>query len=166
MPTGSRRGMTLRFVQHALLFAALWWAISEGAPQSWMFGLPLLLALAGATCRSSSHSLSVHRAGPLLRLTGFFLVNSIVSGLDVARRALHPRLPMRPGLRLCSLRLQHPSGQVLLTNMLSLLPGTMTVDLGRNEVVLHVLDVDMPYENTVRQLEARIAAVFDETVLT
>jgi multisubunit Na+/H+ antiporter MnhE subunit len=42
----------------------------------------------------------------------------------------------------------------------SLLPGTVSVELGDDELELHVLDTHMPTERVLAALEERIGALF------
>jgi multicomponent Na+:H+ antiporter subunit E len=70
---------------------------------------------------------------------------SLVAGIDVARRALDPRLPLRPGLIAFSPRL--PGGTALNTfcTLTSLAPGTLPA--GKDDsgaMVIHCLDGGRP----------------------
>jgi hypothetical protein len=67
----------------------------------------------------------------LLRLAGLFLVQSAVGGIDVARRALDPRLPISPGLVDVDLEHDDLSIRVALAALISLLPGTIAVEAER-----------------------------------
>jgi multicomponent Na+:H+ antiporter subunit E len=74
-----------------------------------------------------------------------FLWQSVVAGIDVARRALDPRLPLRPGFVVCPLRLQPSPAQNAFLTLASLLPGTLPTGLDENGAVLiHCLDVGQP----------------------
>lgn len=94
----------------------------------------------------------------LLRLAWHFVRNSVLAGVDVARRALDPRLPLKPGFIEYVVRL--PAGPLRnsFTAMTSLLPGTLPVQAKADgTVVYHCLDLSQP---VVRQLG------LDESVLT
>ncbi|MES9944702.1 MAG: Na+/H+ antiporter subunit E [Candidatus Thiodiazotropha sp.] len=52
------------------------------------------------------------------------------SGLDVAWRAFHPRMPITPELIVYPLRLPPGLPRVILVNTVSLLPGTLGTELG------------------------------------
>ena len=72
----------------AVLFAGLWWGLTEGEVDSWLVGVP---AVIGATVASL---LLRTEAGGRWRLVGtmqfvvFFVVESLRAGVDVARRAV------------------------------------------------------------------------------
>ena len=73
-----------------------------------------------------------------------FLWQSVLAGIDVARRALHPRLPLATGF--VTYRTGLPRGQARNTfaTLTSLLPGT--VPLGEEDagIVYHCLDTTQP----------------------
>lgn len=80
---------------------------------------------------------------------------SVAAGIDVAWRALDPRVPLRPGFIVYRSRL--PSGPVrsAFCTMMSLLPGTLpsgSDDSGG--LVIHCLDIEQP---VVEQLAAEEA---------
>jgi multicomponent Na+:H+ antiporter subunit E len=85
-----------------------------------------------------------------------FLGQSIVAGLDVARRALDPRLPLRPGF--VTYRVGFPPGAArnIFTTLTSLLPGTVPAGDDGAALVYHCLDIDQP---VVSQLAAEEAAL-------
>jgi multicomponent Na+:H+ antiporter subunit E len=87
-----------------------------------------------------------------------FLYKSIVAGIDVARRALDPRLPLRPGFVVYHTHLPQGMTRSAFCAEASLLPGTLSS--GSDEkggVAIHCLDVTQP---VVEQLAA------EETLFT
>jgi multicomponent Na+:H+ antiporter subunit E len=92
----------------------------------------------------------------LTRLVLRFLYQSIVAGIDVARRALDPRLPLRPGF--VSYPVCFPPGPArnAFTSLTSLLPGTVPAGDDGEHLVYHCLDVDQP---VVAQLAAEETAL-------
>jgi multicomponent Na+:H+ antiporter subunit E len=140
--------------------AGAWWVLSEARPGSWGVGAPVALAaavLAGAIVPWPRHRL---RALGLVRFVGFFARESLRGGADVARRALSPGRPLSPGL--VELRTWLPAGapRVLLADVVSLLPGTLTVDLDGDRVTVHGLDAGPALEAGFRALERRLADLF------
>lgn len=74
-----------------------------------------------------------------------FFYQSVVAGVDVARRALDPRLPLRPGYVRFQCRLAQGPARSTFRTLESLLPGTLPVDSDQSGVLLvHCLDVDQP----------------------
>jgi multicomponent Na+:H+ antiporter subunit E len=85
------------------------------------------------------------RWGALARLAVHFLWQSVVAGLDVALRAFHPRLPLRPGFVAYPVRLPRGQGRAAFGAFTSLMPGTLPVGTDANDaLVYHCLDLDQP----------------------
>jgi len=85
-----------------------------------------------------------------------FFYQSIVAGVDVAWRALHPRLPLRPGFVAYTVHFPPGTARNAFAALTSLLPGTVPAAQERGELVYHCLDVEQP---VVSQLTAEEAAM-------
>lgn len=141
----------------SVLFALLWWALVDGRPGSWAVGLVSVFFAAALSLRLLPPvPTSVSRVG-LLRFLAFFIYHSLRGGVQVAWFALRPRMALRPAMREIDLRLPAGIGRVLLANTLSLLPGTLSVELREGRICLHVLDERVPVEAEVRAVENRLA---------
>jgi multicomponent Na+:H+ antiporter subunit E len=79
------------------------------------------------------------------RLALRFPLQSLTAGIDVARRALDPRLPLRPGFVTVPPRLPPGTQREAFCAFASLLPGTLPVDTnGDGTLLVHCLDVSQP----------------------
>ena len=58
-----------------------------------------------------------------------FFYYVIMANLDVVYRALHPKMPINPGIVKIKTTLKTASGITALANSITLTPGTLTVDL-------------------------------------
>ena len=58
-----------------------------------------------------------------------FFYYIILANFDVVYRALHPQMPIKPGIVKIKTNLKTPSGITALANSITLTPGTLTVDL-------------------------------------
>jgi len=58
-----------------------------------------------------------------------FFYYVIKANFDVVYRALHPKMPIRPGIVKIKTILKTESGITALANSITLTPGTLTVDL-------------------------------------
>jgi len=83
-----------------------------------------------------------------------------MGGLDVAYRALHPSLPINPGLIEYPLQLPIGVAQVMMLNTVSLLPGTVSANLTQNNLTVHVLDSESNLLPQLIAIEKRIARMF------
>lgn len=141
-----------------VLFALMWWILTDGAMGSWPIGLPVVL-LATLVSVMLTPPLSWSLRG-ILRFIPYFLWYSIRGGVDVARRALHPRLPISPGLVDYRFRLPPGLPRIFMANTVSLLPGTLSVELGEEILHIHVLDETGVIDEELNMLENRLADIF------
>ncbi len=91
----------------------------------------------------------------LTQLVLRFFYQSVSAGIDVARRALDPRLPLRPGFVIY--RTQLPPGPMrnAFCTMTSLLPGTLPSGIDENDgLVIHCLDITQPVAEQLATEEA------------
>lgn len=143
-----------------LLLAVVWLVLTDGDPSGWLFGVVLVPLVALVWHRLfpvSEHRIRLSRV-PLFLV--WFGRQSLVAGLDVARRLLTPGLPVQPGFR--SFRLQFARGgpRWLLANCLSLLPGTLSVTLDGDRLELHCLDTGADVHGDVHTAALRVAGLF------
>ncbi len=125
-------------VSRGLWFSLIWWVLTDGATNSWWIGAPtVLLALVASVALLAPMHFNWFE---FARFVPFFLVRSLLGGVDVAWRAFHPGMPIAPGLIEYPLRLSPGLAQVVMANAVSLLPGTMSVEIGQNCLNVHVLD--------------------------
>lgn len=157
--TRGRRTRWGRAVLAAALFALLWWALTEGAV-AWVFGAVVVAVATVAAFLLAPNDAPRLSLAAVPRFLGFFVYESVRGGLDVARRALHPRLPLAPGLLEYRLRLPPGPARIFLVNVVSLLPGTLSADLGETDLTVHVLDHRRPVLIELQTLERHIAALF------
>ena len=70
-----------------------------------------------------------------------FIGELIKSNFDVARRVISPKLPINPGIVEVKTKLKSKLGRMILTNSITLTPGTFTVELLDDRIFVHWLDV-------------------------
>lgn len=141
---------------HVLLFAALWGILSNG--RGWAFGVPVVLLAATVSCVLVPRT-RLSLAG-LVRFVPYFAWNSLRGGIDVASRALHPHMPIDPALLRYELQLDDAVARVVMANVVTLLPGTLSVDLQGNVLLVHVLNAGGPFPEAFRLLEGHVADLF------
>jgi multicomponent Na+:H+ antiporter subunit E len=91
------------------------------------------------------------------------LRQSIAAGVDVTRRALSPRLPLRPGLVSHALRFPPGPARDAFCTLTSLLPGTVPSGTdARGALLVHCLDLDQPVAEQLAADEARLARALGE----
>jgi len=62
----------------------------------------------------------------------------VKANFDVAYRVLHPALPINPGIVKMKTALRSDMGLTFLANSITLTPGTLTVDVDREQGILYV----------------------------
>ena len=160
-PTG-RRAIPMRaaLVRGAGFFGA-WLLLARLTDFAWADLAVGLLAAALATWAS----LRLLPPGParlryraLPRLVARFLWQSLVAGLDVARRVFDPRLPIKPGYLAYPVRIPDGPRRAAFGAFTSLMPGTLPVGTDRDgSLVYHCLDLEQPIAASLARDEALVA---------
>ena len=126
------------FAAWLMLTSSLHWQeVATGA----LLSLVLALFLAKGYASLGLPPLSIVR---LWRLGIYFLVlfaEIVKANLDVAYRVLHPALPINPGIVVIKTELSQDAAKVLLANSITLTPGTFTLDIQGDELLIHWIDV-------------------------
>jgi multicomponent Na+:H+ antiporter subunit E len=144
----------------ALLFASLWWVLAEGRIDGWLLGSVAVVAATWASVALWPPAAHGMRLAALPGFLAFFLVNSVRGGWQVALMALRGRTALEPAFLELPLNLPAGAPQILLTNVLGLMPGTVGVELADDRLRLHVLHQGLPVVAEARALERRIAVLF------
>ena len=84
------------------------------------------------------------RFSKLLALMPHFVWESVLAAVDVARRALHPRMPLSPGFVTCPLAFPPGFARNTFATITSLLPGSVPVDEAEGVLIYHCLDDTSP----------------------
>ena len=97
-----------------------------------------------------------------------FAWECLKANLDGAYRILHPDVPLKPGIVKVNTTLKSDTGITFLANTLTLMPGTMTVDVDRDRGVLYVhwvnvksCDVEKATEEIVLKFELVLKRIFE-----
>lgn len=144
----------------AVLAGAGWWIVSEGDTQAIPAGLAAIAAAVALSLVLAPRTEHRVRALGLLLFLGYFLYHSLLAGLDVARRILHPKLMVDPFIVRVPLSLAGDGPRWLLADTLSLLPGTLSVALEDDMLTLHCLSGGRDVVADVRAAEQRVAQIF------
>jgi len=143
-----------------LPFAVVWWILAEGRLDGWLLGGIAVAAASWASIKLMPPGKQPIRLAGLIGFLRFFLWNSLLGGMQVAAMALRGRTALRPGIVELTVTLTPVGARILLVNTLSLMPGTLGVDLDGTSLRFHVLDERQPIVADARALEAAIAGMF------
>jgi len=138
-------GLVRAAAERAAPFLIFWLMISGWAPADLPVGLAAVAGATWVSFRLLPPRRSRLRLAPLATLAASFLRQSVVSGTDVAWRALNPNLKLKPGIVTCPLRLPEGGERSAFCALSSLMPGTLPTGTNdQDELLVHCLDVDQP----------------------
>lgn len=160
-------------VQFLVLFA--FWITLSGRFEPLFLGLGVLTALvvtaltheiAGTCLRSDIAHLPAARI-PLavvrgVGFAGWMAGRVFVSSLQLAAIAVSPRMPLEPCVLRFHTELRSPLARTVLANSISLVPGTLTVDIDGDLFVVHALAPSQAEDLIEGRMQNRVAAVFLE----
>jgi multicomponent Na+:H+ antiporter subunit E len=155
MPVTNHNGARRAVIVRAAGFVVLWLALAGPALADLPAGAIAVAAATWASLRLVPPSTWRVRPAALAQFALRFFVQSVIAGVDVARRALDPRLPLRTGFVSYAPRLPPGPAQSAFCTLTSLLPGTVpcgTDDSGA--LVIHCLDVDQFVASQLAREEA------------
>lgn len=95
----------------------------------------------------------------------FMFWSIIKANIDVARIIIRPRLDIQPGILAIPLDVQSEIGITLLSNLITLTPGTVTLDIShdRKTLYVHVMDIkdpDAARKEIKEDFERRVMDIF------
>ena len=90
------------------------------------------------------------------------------ANIDVAYRVIHPDMPINPGIVKVKTSLKSETGLTFLANSITLTPGTLTVDIDKENGSLYVhwidvknKDVKGATEKIVKKFEKILTEIFE-----
>ena len=132
-------------VARAAFFLGFWLMISGWAPADLPVGLAAVVAATWVSLRFLPPIGPRYRLAAIASLVTSFFRQSVVSGMDVARRALTPNMRLQPGLVACPLRLPAGNKRSAFCALSSLMPGTLPTGTDEQGALLvHCLDMSQP----------------------
>lgn len=143
-----------------LLWGALTNAASLGAI---LLGALLALALPLVTRPFWPEAPRLARPGVVLRLAARVAVDIVLANVAVARRVVGPLGRLRPAFVEVPLDLRDPFVATILASIVSLTPGTVSIDVDRERWVLclHALDAPDP-DALIREIKQRYEGLLKE----
>ncbi|MEN8208101.1 MAG: Na+/H+ antiporter subunit E [Candidatus Fermentibacteria bacterium] len=101
-----------------------------------------------------------------------FIWELIRANFDVAYRVIHPSMPINPGIVRLKTELKSDTGLTFLANSITLTPGTLTVDINKDEGILYIHWINVAGsdpETTFREIGSRfepmLKKIFEEDVV-
>lgn len=146
---------------------ALFWLVLAGELSAAQVALAALLGLVMPilTDRFRASRLPVRRVDVALRLAGLFLYDLLVANVAVARAVLGSMSRVQPRFVRVPLDIEDPAATTLLAGLVTLTPGTVSVDIDRSArtLTVHMLlvtDEQAAVQQIKTRYEARIREIF------
>jgi len=154
------------YLIRVLALTLLWWILTRGDGGAWIFGVPVIAAVASWRLEVTAVDHAKFRPMHLLTFVPHFLWRSFTGSCDVALRAIDPRMPISPAIIAFEFRLPPQSvARVFCANCFSMLPGTLSAAWIDDTLLVHLL-VDGPQPIAdLRALELRIGAMFGHDLI-
>lgn len=142
-PTPSGDNVTRAAVLRTAGFLALWAILTLGNPADLPAGIVTAFAATWVSLRLLQPRSSRLSPVALVAFLARFFSQSAVAGLDVAWRALDPRMPLHTGFIVFRTRLREGRERSTFCALASLLPGTLPADAQpEGNLLVHCLDVE------------------------
>lgn len=96
----------------------------------------------------------LRRVFAVVKLILLFLKELLLANLTVVQHIIRPRLDIRPGIFALPTELRTPFEITTLANLISLTPGTLTVDVAPDNNILYIHAIDIPdVEAVIRDIK-------------
>lgn len=114
----------------------------------------------------SGYRFSLASARATLGFLGYFGAELVRANLALARLVLDPALPVEPAIVKCRTRLRHPVARLLLANVITLTPGTLSVVMKDDWLYVHWVkarstDTDEATRDIVAGFEKYLEVMYD-----
>lgn len=146
-----------------VFLALLWMTLTATfTPSNFIIGFVLTYLLMGLLQRplgTSSYFAKIHS---IFRFIFFFIWQLTKANLRVAYIVLSPRLRVRPGIVAIQLDAETAAEVTMLANLITLTPGTLSLDVSSDRRVLYVHAIDI---DDVERFKQEIKSGFEARVL-
>ncbi|MCF8346412.1 MAG: Na+/H+ antiporter subunit E [Bacteroidales bacterium] len=108
---------------------------------------------------------TIRKAYWIFNFTGYYLFSIVKANLYLAWDVLTPKMLINPGIITIKLMLESKSALLLFSNLVSMTPGTLVIDLDpeKNEAVVHVLYLrnEKAIRSEIYAIQCRIKRIFE-----
>lgn len=104
----------------------------------------------------------LHRVVAIIKLFLLFIKELVLSNLNVLKHVLKPKMDIKPGIFALPTDLKKDWEIMLLGNLITLTPGTLTVDVSDDNKILYIHAVNI---DDVRESVDSIKNTFEKAIL-
>lgn len=135
-----------------VLLALAWVALTgQLTPINFGFGFVVGYLLLWLARRAAGQSNYFKKVGQIIRFAGFFIWQLVLANLRVTYEILTPAHTMRPAVVAVPLDITQPAAVTLLANVITLTPGTLSLDVTPNGHMLYVHAMHVQDAESFRQ---------------
>lgn len=135
-----------------IVLAIAWMAlVGEFTVETFLEGFVLVLLTLSLTQMSRGRTSYLYRAWVFITFILYFFWEMLKANLRVAYTVLQPRLKIKPAVVAIPLDLHRDEEITLLANMITLTPGTLSLDVSSDRKTLYVHTFDMQNVDTFRE---------------
>ena len=135
-----------------LMLMAFWLLISASVHWEHMLVgviFSVILTVFWSNLTISAENVTSFKIKQLYLLIVYFIklvIEIVIANINVAMIVLNPRLPISPGIVIMRCDLERSLLRVLYVNSITLTPGTITVELEDNLLIVHALTEDVAHD--------------------
>jgi multicomponent Na+:H+ antiporter subunit E len=152
------------FIYLFFLIALAWLCLTSSlALQELIAGFAVTLVLSVFLVKSYSPiglpPFGVTRLFAFLSYLGILFYEIAKANIDVAYRIIHPKMPIKPGIVVIKTELKQDLAKLMLANSITLTPGTFTLDIEEDKLLIHWINVSAQDSEKATQI---IASKFEK----
>ncbi len=135
-----------------LMLMAFWLLISASVHWEHMLVgviFSVILTIFWSNLTISAENVTSFKFKQLYLLIVYFIkliIEIVIANINVAMIVLNPRMPISPGIVIMRCDLERSLLRVLYVNSITLTPGTITVELEDNLLIVHALTEDVAHD--------------------
>lgn len=108
---------------------------------------------------------TIKKAYWIVHFAGFYILSVVKANLFLAWDVVTPKMLMSPGIITINLMLESKSALLLFSNLVSMTPGTLVINLDpeKNEADVHVLYLrdEQAIRSEIYAIQCRIKRIFE-----
>lgn len=108
---------------------------------------------------NDSEGLPIHLVGRMVFYGPWLIWLILKANIDVALRILNPKMPISPVLTQTKTSQKSALGQVIYANSITLTPGTVSVDVRGDTIIVHSLSSKAAKELEGGQMDRRVTSM-------
>lgn len=149
-----KKSYLIRSLQLFFVYTLLWLTLSGGVYD--LFALVSVTLLSIATPFIFSLNAKIPNLFCIFKLFIFFIFNSTKGALQVSKLALSPKHCLTPFVYELPLQTQEDFTTVMLANIYSLMPGTVSMGLSNQTLWLHIIDQSLFDEEFLQSVQTKV----------